>query len=257
MALFCFAKTEFGFSAWGRKVGKAVGGQVIVRPLMKHNRSRWQINALGKDGIEETFMMAVNCLCCVLGCHGYGVTVRKREAKRVREDDFLFHHADGSARCSRNRVCCALPWQPEIWKGAEKNDSMFKPELLSLFFKKTMQCKMQIRPVIQIWVYEMKKIRVSHFQTKGVFSNANFWVPWEPFLFLKTLFICLSFHWDEVDSKLNKVPSIPHSLYVTSCHLYYQQTCHVNWDAMCHIYKVTEFVWFQVITAHKFLTYSL
>jgi len=63
--------------------------------------------------------------CCILGCHGYGVTVRKREAKRVREDDFLFHQADGCARCSRNQVGSAFPWQPEIWKGeGKKNDFM-------------------------------------------------------------------------------------------------------------------------------------
>jgi len=30
-----------------------------------------------------------------------------------------------------------------------------------------MQCKMEISPVIQIWVHLMKKIRVSHFRQKG------------------------------------------------------------------------------------------
>jgi len=70
--------------------------------------------------------------CCILGCHGYGVTVRKRGAKRVREDDFLFHQADGCARCSRNQVGSAFPWQPEIWKGEEKKNDFMLSRSFSL-----------------------------------------------------------------------------------------------------------------------------
>jgi hypothetical protein len=82
-------------------------------------------------------LMGVNLresVCCfvhlaVVGCYGYRVRVRKRDREHGREDDFLFHHLDGSAPCSRNQVGCMFPWQPQIWNRAEKNYSISSQNL--------------------------------------------------------------------------------------------------------------------------------
>lgn len=172
---------------------------------------------------------------CVLRCYGYGVTVRKHEGKRVREDDFLFHHADGWARCSRKQVRCAFVAMAtrNTERGGEKWFHV-KPELLSLFCMETILCKTEITSVMRIWVELMKKIRASHFIQKGYFRlqiwgfcGSSFF-SWEHNTFVLSAW--LSFYWDKGD--INKHKRHPIRLHYVELPTTYSNSELVTWSRM-------------------------
>jgi len=136
---------------------------------MKHNRSGWQINALGKEGIEETIWWQSTVLLCSrlpwLRGHSKETWGKARERR-------WFPVPSRWRLCpllqKPSRLCVSMATR-NMERGGEKWFHV-KPELLSLFCRNTIQCKMEIKPVIQIWVHLMKKIRVSHFRQKGYFQ---------------------------------------------------------------------------------------